>query len=274
MRLGVISDVHANLQALETSLDFLRANVDRIVCLGDLVGYGPQPNEVVARVAELEISTVMGNHDLVAAGIDPLEKAGDNARATLEWTHGELSDASRAFLRDLPPTLEIDGEILAAHGAIDDPWRYVRRVPDAVEQLERMVEGGPHRLLLLGHTHRQMAVDTASGKTAMSEWVLARHTRTVAIAGTAFLNPGAVGQSREPRPVVRLATVDLAERKIRLHALRYPHERCKEVLRHRGLPPEWCHPAPTLKKTVRQVLRDSEDRRHPLHWNRDRSDIP
>jgi predicted phosphodiesterase len=274
LRYGVFADVHANLHALETALTFFeRKGVDRLVCLGDLVGYGPQPNEVVAKVADLEIPTVVGNHDLVAAGIDPLDRAGDEARRTLAWTLEEVTPGTRDYLRSLPRTLELDGGILAAHGSIDDPWHYVRRVPDAIEQMRRMEATGDQTLLLLGHTHRQVAIDLPSRTAATSEWVLARRTRTMPITGPAFLNPGTVGQSREPRALARCAIVDLEQQRIHLHALPYPRGACREELRRRDLPPEWCHPRPTVKKTIRQVLRDREDRRRGLDASVRPSDI-
>jgi hypothetical protein len=107
-----------------------------------------------------------------------------------------------------------------------------------------------------------MAIDTGSGRVATSDWVMARRKRTMPFSGVCYLNPGAVGQSREPRAVARCAIVDLSERRLHLHALRYPHERCKQELRRRNLPAEWCHIRPIPKKVVRQVRRDAEDRRH------------
>jgi predicted phosphodiesterase len=274
LRYGVLADVHANLQALETTLAFLKdARVDRLVCLGDLVGYGPQPNEVVAAIAELQIPTVAGNHDLVAAGIDPLDRCGDEARRTLSWTREEVTDETRAHLRSLPRTLELEGGILAAHGSIRDPWEYVRRVPDALRQIEEMTLTADRRLLLLGHTHRQMAIDVGSRTIATSEWILARRRRELPIAGPSFVNPGTVGQSREPRALARCAIVDLRAGRVSLHAVRYPHRTCREELRRKGLPEEWCHARPTPKKTIRQVLRDREDRGRNLDRGLRGSDV-
>lgn len=270
MRLGVIADVHANLAALERSLKLLASEgIDSIVCLGDLVGYGPDPNEVVTLIAEREIATVVGNHDLVAAGIDPLDRSGESARATLSWTQDVISDDARTFLAALPRTLEPIPGVLAAHGSIEDPWRYVRRAPDALEQIDQMTQTTGHRLLLLGHTHRQMAVDTASGAIATSGWAWARRRRQIRLSGSAFLNPGSVGQAREPRPLARCGIVDLEAGSGLLLASPYPDDICKTRLKEKGLPPEWCHPRPTLKKTIRQVGRDAQDRRFDVR-RRDR----
>ena len=275
MRYGVIADIHANLAALETCLNALqKIGVDRVLCLGDLVGYGPQPNEVVATIIESEIPCVAGNHDRVAAGLDDIDLCGSSAKPTLEWTRDVVADDVRAALRELPARLELEGGVLAAHGSITDPWRYIRRVPDAVEQLSKMTGASSARILLLGHTHRQMTVDLATGKVATSEWLLARRQRVRGLTGTAFVNPGSVGQPREPRALVRFAVLDLEESSVTLHALPYPHERCVQALRSQGLPPEWSHPRPTVKKAIRQVLRDAKDRRKGLHHRGGTTDVP
>ena len=263
MRLGVFADVHANLHALEVALHHLeREGAQQLVCLGDLVGYGPQPNEVVGRISDLGVPTVAGNHDLVAAGRAELNRCSSGARASLEWTIGELTPSTSGYLQDLPLRVDLEGGILAAHGSIDDPWRYVRRAKEAGGELSTAVDGG-HTLLLLGHTHRQMVV-THGSSVATSEGVLARKHRVVPLGPPAFVNPGAVGQSRELRPLVRCALIDTSQRRIHLYALRYPHDRCKEELRLRDLPTGWCHPRPTIKKIARQALRDREDRRVDL----------
>ena len=266
MRLGVIADVHANLHALDAVLEHLSGQgVDRIVCLGDLVGYGPRPNEVIARIVEADIPTVLGNHDQVAAGLEQLDRCSTNARSTLEWTRSELTEDSRNFLAALPRKLPLEEGIVAAHGSLEDPWTYVRRVADALEQLELLDhEPGSPSVLLLGHTHRQMVVSPATKSAATSEGLLARSSRRVTVARPLFVNPGAVGQSRELRPLARCCLLDTLDHSVRLFALRYPQELNAEDLRRLGLPPRWGHAKPTWMKTVRQVLRDSEDRRTDL----------
>ncbi len=265
MRLGIIADVHANLPALSRALEHLAAEgADRSVCLGDLVGYGPQPNEVVAVIAERGIPTVIGNHDLVAAGLDPLDRSGPEAQKTLSWTRSAISDETRSFLSALPRELDVGEGILATHGALDDPWRYVRRSPDAVAQIEGLTTSGRGEVLLVGHTHRQMVVDIGARTVATAAWVRSRSVRTFSVRGPALINPGAVGQSREPRALVRCGLLDTSARTLNLYALRYNVGACRALLQQRNLPPEWCHARPTLKKTLRQVLRDAEDRRVDL----------
>ena len=101
MRLGLLADVHANLPALDAALGAL-ADADALICAGDLVGYGPQPNEVVARLAELGVTCVAGNHDLVAVTGEGLERCDALAATTLRWPIDALGDDARGFLAALP----------------------------------------------------------------------------------------------------------------------------------------------------------------------------
>lgn len=221
MRVGVISDVHANLQALEASLAALAADgVDAFACLGDLVGYGPRPNECVARIAELGAVCVVGNHDLVAIGREPLERCGPLARRTLDWTSGVLDGASRQFLAGLPVEARAHGLVLT-HGAPGDPWRYLRTEADAAEALDGLAGTGDERWLLVGHTHQPLEVSAGDRR---------------------LLNPGAVGQSRDRLALARCATVDVASGLVRFHALDYDVRGCRRDLRRAGLPADACHP--------------------------------
>src|SRR5689334_4170949 len=146
MRWGVISDVHANVHALEAVLRVLRREgVDRILCAGDLVGYGPRPNECVERVAALDPAPVViaGNHDLMAigrlrtAGIGPLPKQ------TIDWTSETLTDDARGYLEALPPSSVTDDGVVVAHGSLDDPVEYVFDGVAAQAQLALVAERHP-----------------------------------------------------------------------------------------------------------------------------------
>ena len=232
-RLGVVADVHANLPALEVALDAL-AGVDALVCAGDLVGYGPHPNECVARLREAGALCVAGNHDLVAVGAPGLDRCDALAAQALRWTRGALSDDARAFLTALPGELTVAHDVLVAHGAPGDPWHYVREPADAAAQLAR-VEAS---VLVVGHTHRAMAVSAdARAHATDGELALTGGTRWL-------LNPGSVGQSRERRRRVRFLELDLDTRTARFHALPYDAERTLADLRRAGIPAEAIHRQP------------------------------
>jgi predicted phosphodiesterase len=121
MRLAVLSDIHANLAALDAVRDDL-PEVDEIWVLGDIVGYGPQPNEVIRRLQELGARSVMGNHDGAAIGTVDSAWFNPDAASAIHWTSGVLDDNSRAYLAALPEVRR-DGELTAVHGAPREPIR-------------------------------------------------------------------------------------------------------------------------------------------------------
>jgi predicted phosphodiesterase len=232
VKLGVVADVHANLPALETALEAL-AGADVLVCAGDLVGYGAQPNECVARLREAGALCVMGNHDLMAIGAASLEVGDRLVETTMRWTRGALDEPTRRFLSELPGTRTVGDEVVVAHGAPDDPWHYVREPADAADQLARMPGA---RVLLVGHTHRALAV-TEDGTAAVPDHVRLGAARWL-------LNPGSVGQSRERDALVRVLALDLDARTARFRALPYDVERARDALRRAGLPLEAYHRRP------------------------------
>src|SRR5579864_882645 len=125
MRLLVFSDVHANATALEAVLEACAGRWDRAVCLGDIVGYGPDPNEVVERVRSFVSAIVRGNHDKAACGISDLEDFNPVARAAAEWTRSQLLPKNLRYLQSLPPgPLQAEGVALV-HGAVEDEDEYV-----------------------------------------------------------------------------------------------------------------------------------------------------
>ena len=250
MRIGLISDVHGNLPALEAALAALRRErCERLVCAGDLVGYGPFPNECVSLVSEARALCVAGNHDLMA--IDRLDdpRAGALARETLAWTRTVLDPAARAYLEALPPSAEAVG-VLIAHGSLDDPTVYVQSDRAGAELARLGSERPEASLLVLGHTHTPLAHGQRRGTLLEG-----RGGDVVVEAGERLLvNPGSVGQPREWRPLVRFAVIDLGARVVHYHALSYDHASVRRALTERGLPPDACHRRPPLRREVRRSL--------------------
>ena len=259
MRYGVISDVHANLHALEAALRVLaKAGVDEYLCAGDLVGYGPMPNECVAAVAELGARCVVGNHDLIALGQLTEERCSDLARKSLAWTRDELSSASRSFLEVLPRVIVAPGGVVVGHGSLDDPQQYVRDAAERMAQLrilERRHEAA--RVLVLGHTHRRVAHGQLVGTLRPGPG----GSVTLEPGGRHLLNPGSVGQSRQRTARSRFMILDIEQSCARFYGVRYDVAACRRALRQRGLAPWSSHVKPRpLRDRAGALLRTATAR--------------
>ena len=251
MRLGLIADVHANIAALEVALRAIeKEGVDQLLCAGDLVGYGPFPNECVARLRSAGATCVAGNHDLMATQQLHDAAPGTLPNVTMTWTRSVLEDDTRAYLADLPPTAEVGGLVMA-HGSLDDPTVYVQR-EQAGAALRRLAEARPSdSILVLGHTHTPLAHSERRGT------LLDGRRGRVAIEARdrLLVNPGSVGQPREWRPLVRFAVIDLDRGTVHHRASTYDHRSVRRALEERGLPPDACHRRPPLSVALRRALR-------------------
>src|SRR5690242_4343316 len=164
MRYGVLSDVHGNVFALRAAIDGLTAaGVDAWLCAGDIVGYGPCPNECVELLAELGAHCVAGNHELLALGTLSLQHSGRLAKETTRWTSEALRDDCRAYLAALPATLGLPG-VYMAHASLHDVETYITVPTQAAEQLRELEQIDPlARALVVGHTHQPWLFDRAAG---------------------------------------------------------------------------------------------------------------
>jgi predicted phosphodiesterase len=245
MRYGVLSDVHGNVHALEAVLAALaQASVDRLICPGDLVGYGPKPNECVARIAALDppALAVAGNHDLMALGRLPTEGLGSLPARTLEWTREVLDASSRAYLEELPLSAVLEDRVVVAHGSLDDPSEYVYDCRAGARQLALMRERHPDaRVLIVGHTHRPLACSAAGAEPAEGDLALRAGGDG---GGPWLLNAGSVGQARERRPLARALVLDTDRWVASFIAVEHDVDATRRELREAGLPPHACHLAP------------------------------
>jgi predicted phosphodiesterase len=246
MRYAVLADIHGNLSALVAVLEQLsRARIDRYLVAGDLVGYGPSPNECVDVVRGLGAICVAGNHDLIALGRLADTRCIALARETLAWTRKVLRNDVRTYLEFLPQRVELEG-IVMAHGSFDDPEDYAARSDRAAGQLGRVREEYPGAsILILGHTHRPLAFEETGGRVRIADGA------PIAVPKTRWLlNPGAVGQSREFRARARYLVLDLEQRSASFHAIPYDFASARRELRRHGLPPDACHLRPSLKRAA------------------------
>ncbi len=233
VRVAVISDIHANLYALEAVLGEIdREPPDAIWCLGDTVGYGPRPNECCDLVRERADRVLIGNHDLVALGSADvaLDEFNPEAAAASIWTSEQLSEQSRAFLEGLEPTAEVDGAQLF-HGSPRDPvWEYVLTELVALESLTMtnapLVRGGPTHVA----PARVRDGDKLEGGIAPDGFEASLER------GRWLLNPGSVGQPRDGNPEAAFLAIDLAAKRARFRRVPYPVGRTQQEIRERGLP--------------------------------------
>ena len=229
MRIAVLSDIHANLPALDAVLEAL-GEVDAVWHLGDVVGYGPHPDEVVARLRDIGAVGVRGNHDEAALGGLDVSYFNPAARWAVEWTSGRMSAETRVWLERLPDRLEID-EMTLVHGSPRDPtWEYVTTTPAARANLAAFAT--PY--CLHGHTHVPVAWRDDDGHV---ELVRPSDGSELALdARRVLLNPGSVGQPRDGDPRASALVLDTVLRRITWRRVDYPVAQVQADIRAAGLP--------------------------------------
>jgi len=193
MRVAVLSDIHSNLVALDAVLADV-PSVDEVWHLGDVVGYGPHPDEVVARLRELKAVGVRGNHDAAALGVLETETFNVDARRAIEWTRATIAGETRAWLAAQPETLEREGYLLV-HGSPRDPvWEYVTSTPVARASMAAM----PTHSGLHGHTHLPVGYIEEDGR--LETMSPGSGSKLTFDGRRVLLNPGSVGQPRDGIP--------------------------------------------------------------------------
>ncbi len=239
MRLALISDVHANLEALEATLaDIAAHSVDRIVCLGDIVGYNTKPAECLALIRAHDILCIAGNHDLAVCGRITTENFSSTAARAVDWTRRRLTAEELAFLRGLPLKADIGGQVIAVHGALhpETGCESVRLDNDERRMLSfaaLMAHPSGARICAFGHTHRPGVYELRNGA------AVERPEADIRLRDDAYylINPGTVG---EPRLRERRATymvVDLERRCVTMHYAAYDAAAVLAAKREAGLAP-------------------------------------
>lgn len=233
MRIAVLSDIHGNLPALEAVLAALKP-YDAVWELGDIVGYGPQPDEVVARLAAEGATGVRGNHDSAAVGLLDTDAFNDDARTAVEWTAARIQSTTRDWLAALP--LRVDSPpFTLVHGSPRDPtWEYVYSAGMARANMPLFET--PY--CLVGHTHVPLVFRQRSSKV---DGVGVRDGTSLALgAERLIINPGSVGQPRDgdPRASALLIDTDAGEGAgaLEFHRVAYPIEQTQELMEQAGLP--------------------------------------
>lgn len=232
MRALILSDIHANLEALEAVLadSQVQGGFDVIWCLGDTVGYGPDPCACIDRIREFELVAVAGNHDCAAVGIIDSSDFNAAAKAAADWTTGQLDAGRTEYLTPLP-MVSVQGQFTLVHGSLRDPIvEYLLDRDSAMGTLDLMETS----YCLVGHSHIPFVCSDVRGEPEFSGFP---EDEPVALGeGRLIINPGGVGQPRDRDPRPSYAVYDTVENAIVRHRVTYDIVKTQEKMRAAELP--------------------------------------
>lgn len=226
MRYAIISDIHGNLEALKSVLKSIkRQEVDEILCLGDIVGYGSNPNECVDRIRKMGLKTVVGNHDYVNIDESWLEDFNPNAQAAARWTKKVLKRENLQYLTFLPFTIRLT-DILLVHGSPVEPrgFHYIFDVFKALNEFR----GFKERVCFVGHSHSPINF-SSDGNVFKGGFQLQKGQRYI-------INVGSVGQPRDDNPLACYGVFDTNLLTFYLVRVEYKIRKTAKKIKKAGLP--------------------------------------
>jgi diadenosine tetraphosphatase ApaH/serine/threonine PP2A family protein phosphatase len=230
MKYAIISDIHSNLEALTACFESIDGEgVDVIACLGDIIGYGASPNECIEMVRKRSQYVVAGNHDSAAVGETDTEYFNHDARAAVLWTRQQLSPENHAYLKDLPFTLEVGGNLLV-HASPSNPreWQYIFYTREAAREFTAFSQ----EICFFGHSHWPTFFIERDGEhTQLPPPVI-----VVQPGERAMINVGSVGQPRDGDPRAAFALYDDATRRVEIRRVDYDVERVRGRILETELP--------------------------------------
>jgi diadenosine tetraphosphatase ApaH/serine/threonine PP2A family protein phosphatase len=231
MKWAILSDVHANLEALAAVVeDLKREEIERVAFLGDIVGYGANPSECVTALNDLTEVVVAGNHDFGAVGQTDVSAFNEVAKAAIHWTGEKISESDRTFLRQLPLLRRVEN-FTFVHATPHEPeeWNYI----SSLDEAEKGFKAIATPLVFVGHSHRPVIfVEEKSG-----EVKAARETEVALESGKRYLiNVGSVGQPRDRNPEAAYGLLDESSGEYRLKRVPYDVQSAQEKILRAGLP--------------------------------------
>lgn len=232
MRIAIIADIHANFVALETVLEHA-GSYDALWCLGDTVGYGPQPNECVARVQSADV-VLVGNHDLGCLGTIPLTNFNREARIANEWNGKQLSQEHRAWLHHLKAMQQVNEQVTVAHGSPRDPvWEYLLDTESASLSFDCF----DTQLCFVGHTHQPLIFTAdVTGRQCKASIPTERTPLQLEADRRYIINPGSVGQPRDGDSRAAYAIYDTEKATVTFRRTAYNIKRTQTMMLQHGLP--------------------------------------
>ena len=236
MRILILSDIHANFTALEAALAKAAGRWDVAVCLGDIVGYGPDPAEVSEKIRSLTQACIRGNHDRAVAGIMSTEDFNPVAKAAVDWTRRQLSPELMKWLTELPQGPLASNGIVMVHGAFQDEDEYVFTPAQALEGLLDSTAG----VTFFGHTHHQGGFSYLDNNLEVLQ-IRPRPAEFFAPLRIEpnkryLLNPGSIGQPRDADPRASFAIADLDNQTVEFWRVPYEIGKVQSRMRKAGLP--------------------------------------
>jgi predicted phosphodiesterase len=237
LRYLILSDIQSSLEALEKSLKLADGRYDRVLCLGDVVGYGPDPNAVISRIRSLAIVIVRGNHDKACCGLMDMDEFNFLARQATDWTRRQLTSEHYEFLRSLPSgPVPVDGFDLVHGSSVDEDEYIFDRLGAA-----RAFESSVAPLIFFGHTHHQggflLAADHSLQVIPLPAIENGKPARIALGEGKRYLiNPGSIGQPRDGDWRAAFAILDASQRSIEFYRTPYDLAVTRGKMRKAGLP--------------------------------------
>jgi len=222
--------VHSNLEAFKVVLfELERESPDQILFLGDIIGYGPDPNECIEKIREVADIVLAGNHDHAAIGLMDLSYFNPYAREAIEWTISELTQEGKTYLRGLPLTERID-DLFLVHATPKRPqdWNYIFTLEDAIESFRYFSQ----RVCLIGHSH----VPVIIGIDNSGRLNLLKDEVRVEKGHRYIINVGSVGQPRDGNPDAAYAIYDTEDSSVRIKRVSYNYHKTQEKMKKAGLP--------------------------------------
>jgi predicted phosphodiesterase len=237
LRYLILSDIHSNLEAFKRSLDLAAGRYDEVVCLGDVVGYGPDPNAVIDNLEALTSKIIRGNHDKACCGLSDAEDFNPVAKIATFWTRQDLTPAHTDFLRALPAgPVPVDG-FQMVHGSVDDEDEYIIGPAQALHELKSLATA----ITMFGHTHHQGAFALSPthgfqafrGSNPEDGCIL---DISLEEGGRYLINPGSVGQPRDGDWRAAFAIFDNQGHKVEFYRTSYDLPSTQAKMKEAGLP--------------------------------------
>ena len=234
MKALVISDIHGNRTALEAVLE-AAGSVDAVWCLGDIIGYGPDPNDCVAIIKDLpNLICLRGNHDSAVIGLTERTRFNHAAQTVLDWTDDQLNPVHRQYLLSLPPAVEVD-DVTLVHGSPRDPtWEYIMDVYTATANFDYFQT--PY--CFVGHSHLPVLYYLKNGSELANVSFVYPGDKT-RLPENCIFNPGSVGQPRDHDPRAAYTIYDTEEKTWAQHRVNYEISEVQDRMNCAGLPVEY-----------------------------------